>query len=217
MRFKELIKSHNPYEYLIAFGSIHFLLIPIIFLKKGTIELTFNLFVEPEFFNFFYLLTLIGDGWFLVPCILFIFVYSKYNNLNYKIELINFIIISLIMLILTSIFKQLLFPEVMRPIKYFSSVLDENWNVNNFDLTFHRFKSFPSGHTTSASICGFFIMRYFKNIYSRLLIYIIILFVGLSRVFLFQHFIIDVYVGVILGIICVFLGDEIIKKYTKNE
>ena len=77
MRFKELIKSYNPYEYLIAFGSIHFLLIPIIFLKKGTIELTFNLFVEPEFFNFFYLFTLFGDGWFLVPCILFIFVYFE--------------------------------------------------------------------------------------------------------------------------------------------
>lgn len=216
MRFKELIKSYNPYEYLIAFGSIHFLLIPIIFLKKGTIELSFNLFVDPEFFSFFYFFTLIGDGWFLVPCVLFIFVYSKYKNLNYKIEVLNFIIISLIMLMLTSIFKQLFFPEVMRPIKYFSSVLNENWNVNNFDFTFHRFKSFPSGHTTSASICGFFIMRYFKNIYLRLIIYIVILFVGLSRVFLFQHFIIDVYVGVILGIICVFLGDEIIKKYTKK-
>ena len=59
-------------------------------------------------------------------------------------------------------------------------------------------------------------MRYFKNIYSRLIIYLVILFVGLSRVFLFQHFIIDVYVGVILGIICVFLGDKIIKKYTKK-
>ena len=84
MRFKELIKSYNPYEYLIAFGSIHFLLIPIIFLKKGTIELTFNLFVEPEFFNFFYLFTLIGDGWFLVPCILFIFVYSNITILTIK-------------------------------------------------------------------------------------------------------------------------------------
>ena len=120
-----MIKSKVNFKvsFEFAFLTSSSLKVILVFLKKGTIELTFNLFVEPEFFNFFYLFTLIGDGWFLVPCILFIFVYSKYNNLDYKIEVINFIIISLIMLILTSIFKQLLFPEVMRPIKYFSSVL----------------------------------------------------------------------------------------------
>ena len=61
-------------------------------------------------------------------------------------------------------------------------------------------------------------MRYVKHAYQRMLLYLAILVVGYSRVFLFQHFVADVFAGVLLGLICVWCGDWISQRiFNKNR
>ena len=63
-------------------------------------------------------------------------------------------------------------------------------------------------------------MRYVQQSYKRIILYVAILVVGYSRVFLFQHFVADVFAGVLLGLVCVWGGDwisnRIFSKQKKN-
>lgn len=182
------------------------LLLPLALAGRGTLELPFNLFVAPELFPVFNVVTFFGDGWFAVIIFGLVWVIAAKKKLHIKSELVNFLIVSALMGIGVYVFKQLVFPEVTRPIAYFTT-LPQSWNPEDFSLSFHRFRSFPSGHTASAATYGFFLMRYVQKTYKRILLYAAILLVGYSRVFLFQHFVADVFAGVLLGLFCVFEGD----------
>jgi membrane-associated phospholipid phosphatase len=61
-------------------------------------------------------------------------------------------------------------------------------------------------------------MRYVPHPYKRVLLYAAILLVGYSRVFLFQHFVADIFAGVLLGLLCVMGGDWISNQiFHKNR
>ena len=128
------------------------------------------------------------------------------KKLPIQSELVNFLIIFALMGVGVHVLKQLVFPEAARPIAFFTT-LPQSWNPNDFSLALHRFRSFPSGHTASAATYGFFLMRYFQKTYKRILLYAAILLVGYSRVFLFQHFVADVFAGALLGLFCVLVGN----------
>lgn len=181
------------------------LLLPLAFAGRGTLELPFNLFVAPELFPLFNIITFFGDGWFALVIFGLVWVIATKKKLHVKSELVNFLIVSVLLGIGVYIFKQVVFPEVTRPIAYFTT-LPQGWNPDDFPLSFHRFRSFPSGHTASAATYGFFLMRYIQKPYKRILLYAAILLVGYSRVFLFQHFVADVFAGVLLGLLCVLDG-----------
>jgi membrane-associated phospholipid phosphatase len=61
--------------------------------------------------------------------------------------------------------------------------------------------SFPSGHTTAAFSMMFFLSLIIPNKYAKILFAIFAAFMGLSRVYLVQHFLIDVIAGSIVGIL----------------
>lgn len=183
---------------------------------RGTLELPFNLFVAPTLFPTFNGITFLGDGLFAIVVFVIVGIIAKRKGLICKKELVNFLIVSALMGITIFIFKNLIFPDVTRPIAHFT-ILQEDWNPSDFDLTFHRFRSFPSGHTASAATYGFFLMRYVQVPFKRVLLYAAVLLVGYSRVFLFQHFVTDVYAGVILGLLCVWIGDVLTQRiFEKN-
>ena len=79
--------------------------------------------------------------------------------------------------------------------------------IHNFTINFvpgveiHRFMSFPSGHTAAAFSMLFFFLFLSKNIYHRLGVLILSILVGLSRIYLFQHFTYDVLFATILGVL----------------
>lgn len=75
--------------------------------------------------------------------------------------------------------------------------------------------SFPSGHTMSAfALYTFFALCWKDKKWTALLIFIIALLVGVSRVYLVQHFLIDIYVGGIMGVligVCCYLVQDSLK------
>lgn len=79
-------------------------------------------------------------------------------------------------------------------------------HINNFTINFvqgvevHRFMSFPSGHTAAAFAMLFFFLFLSKNTFHRLGILTLSILVGISRVYLFQHFTQDILFASILGL-----------------
>ena len=82
--------------------------------------------------------------------------------------------------------------------------------------------SFPSGHTMcSIAFYGFIVYLLLKNVKNYLLKWLIIfifamlvIFIGISRIYLNVHYFTDVIAGLILGSICLLM---IINIYNKNE
>lgn len=102
------------------------------------------------------------------------------------------------MILVSSFFKFVLFPDVPRPSIFFEGhkILALVDGVQMLDLN-----SFPSGHSIAAFALGTFIsLMLQKNSYS-LMLFVMASLTALSRVYLAQHFLIDIMAGSLIGII----------------
>jgi membrane-associated phospholipid phosphatase len=138
---------------------------------------------------FFKYATYLGDG-IVVLCIIFFLCFIKYR---YAILVaVSNIISSLI----TQTLKYTFFSDMVRPVKFFEGIKQLNLvpGVENYS-----YNSFPSGHTTAAFATFFCLALIMKNRTLKFLMFVIALIVGISRVYLSQHFLSDVYVGSLIG------------------
>ena len=140
--------------------------------------------------TFFRLLTFLGNGWFAVIFSLF-FLFIRFR---YFFMLIGSFCVSGLM---AQFLKRVVFPEILRP----AAFLDQMPGlalVPGIDL--HHTLSFPSGHTTTAFavllLTGFIIHKKYAVFGMMLLAWL----ASLSRVYLSQHFLIDVLGGSLLGV-----------------
>jgi membrane-associated phospholipid phosphatase len=176
----------------------------ILQIPKGEAELWLNTQHHLLLDYFFLAFTYLGDGVSLV-CML---VYVLFRNIYQAIVGGTAFIISTI---LTHFFKLKVFSDYDRPIRFFKN-LDQIYFVK--DLEIHAYHSFPSGHT-SAAFCVFTFMALIaKNKKTGLLWFLAALMVGVSRIYLMQHFFIDTYFGAILGMLCSVLVFLLYEKYT---
>ncbi|MGD9928534.1 MAG: phosphatase PAP2 family protein [Mangrovibacterium sp.] len=100
--------------------------------------------------------------------------------------------------LLTGLFKNVFFQGYLRPISYFGA--DEFYRlVTTAEPNY--FNSFPSGHTMA--IFGFLsLVAYFTGKqWAGVLFFFVALAVGFSRIYLCQHFIVDVYFGSVFGML----------------
>jgi membrane-associated phospholipid phosphatase len=106
-------------------------------------------------------------------------------------------IAAIIETILVQVPKKILFPDMVRPIKYFADFP----NLHIVDhVKIHSHYSFPSGHTAVA-FCVFTLMTLFLDKkHLEIPFLFLALFVGYSRIYLVQHFFLDVYFGAIIGV-----------------
>ena len=66
--------------------------------------------------------------------------------------------------------------------------------------------SFPSGHTATAFAIATVLVLFMKNRNRQVLVLVMALLVGYSRIYLAQHFILDILIGSIIGVIGGALG-----------
>lgn len=198
---------------LFLLGYIVFLVLGLVLLlytSKGDAVLCFNSKANAFFDDFFQFITLFGlGGVFAVPIILALFVRYSYA------------ITGTIALILTGVFtylfKQVLFNGMPRPTAFFN-----NNELHHFidGFAYHAHNSFPSGHTMTAFALVFFAAIIInKKIWSLPLLALGVL-IGLSRIYLLQHFLMDVVVGSALGVLCTYIGyvisvNGLEKKFSK--
>lgn len=176
--------------------------------KKGELELHLNQNFSYEYAGlFFRYVTNLGDGLadiFLIGILLFIkFRYAFWLSLA-----------SIFQLLFVQISKRYIFSELKRPIIYF-----DGQQLDFVDgITIYTNNSFPSGHTTTAFSIFFLLSLISTNSKPLQLVYFIAaLLVGVSRIYLMQHFFIDVYFGAFFGILSTVLAVVIVEKYLPEK
>jgi membrane-associated phospholipid phosphatase len=109
---------------------------------------------------------------------------------------------------LSAFLKRQIFPFAKRPIAFFDDLSGLHLVEG---VTIHELHSFPSGHTATAFAMAFVIARVFQNKRSLYAALLLACCIGYSRMYLFQHFLVDVYFGALLGTtvaaVCCYLTD----------
>jgi len=112
--------------------------------------------------------------------------------------------------------KHVFFPHSPRPVKYFElHQISEQLNLIP-GVEMHTWLSFPSGHTATAFALFFSLALSVRSQALRLLFFILAAGVGLSRIYLSQHFLIDVLGGSVLGMLMGWLAWRIFNAINKE-
>lgn len=173
--------------------------------EKNDLHLTLNQWRHPLADVFFRYTTHLGDGLIFLPAIIY-FAWRKQTD-----RALILTSVALLTLILTAISKSLLFPDIDRPVLAIGA---DRLNLVE-GVRIHSKYSFPSGHTTAAFAFWAALAALIRGRFTGFFALIAIT-VGISRVYLSQHFISDVSAGCILGIsttaICLQISKYFIHK-----
>lgn len=142
--------------------------------------------------TFFTYLTYLGDGaLFVAICLIAFFIQRRIGLLLFTV----FAVSSLLSLYL----KQLVFPHALRPLSLVEHSAFQYHLIEGLDI--HRYNSFPSGHSISA-FALFSLLAFLDTQKMRGVVWLALAcLTAYSRVYLFQHFVEDVYAGSIIGVL----------------
>ncbi len=173
--------------------TILFALVCLTFLirfDKGSIHLAmdgWHVGSNPLFFTYY---TYVGDGLMFVAVVLALLILRRSGAF-----VLSTVSTGVLILLTVGVLKQMVFAGVDRPWGWF-----EEGALRTIEgLEQHAHHSFPSGHTTAAfglfGILAFWINKKWASV----LFFLLAVMVGYSRIYLNQHFLIDVFVGSLLG------------------
>jgi len=158
-------------------------------LSKEDIFLFINHHYNSFWDHFFLLYTWLGDGISVLIVALLMCFYKLRNAL-----------VTFLSYAYTSIVVQLmkLGIDAPRPLRYFEG--KEHIRVID-GLSVHLYHSFPSGHSISALALATVLAYLIRNKKIGWAIFVAYILVAFSRVYLAEHFFLDIYVGTILGVL----------------
>lgn len=187
MKFK-ISSSSRVFLYLLALFTIVGAILLFKF-NKGDIFLYLNSKGSSFLDELFKLITLLGLGGLLaILAVIFLFI-RYYYSLLFAVSLIVAGIFSYLL-------KHVIFRGMPRPAGVFDL---ENLPHVVEGLDIHKHHSFPSGHTMTAFSLGIILTLVLKNRTWGIVIFTVCFAVGISRVYLIQHFFMDVYAGALIG------------------
>lgn len=187
------------YPYLVLLLVITYFLVTY---TKAEIHVYINQFHSPFWDVFFKTITNMGDGIF-IPVYLLILVMIKFR---YAVLLISVFLLSGLVV---QILKRSFFLDAMRPTEFFKNIADLYLVPG---VKQHCCKSFPSGHTATAfssMVC--FVIALRPNI-AKVLCFVIACLIAFSRVYLSQHFLIDIFVGSLIGTLVAIYANQFLNK-----
>lgn len=156
--------------------------------SKGEIHLFINQYHTAFFDVLFALLTYLGDGWFIIlPAVILLFI-----SLRHSVFLITAYFSSGL---ITQILKRLFFNDMSRPSKLLEDA--DLYLIEGVDMLSGR--SFPSGHATSAFALFLCLALITGNRKLKILFLVLAAATAFSRVYLSQHFLIDITFGSFIG------------------
>lgn len=192
MNIRKLLKD-NFSLYLLVSYSVFVVFLGICHFVVGSVEMVLlvnsshNVLLD----YFFTGITNFGNGLVFVP--FFIFLIFKRFYLAIAL-LANAGMQSIISIV----FKRIIFADALRPLAYVDT------SLVHFvpGIQVHKTMSFPSGHTMTIFGLCFFIGLCTRHYFLSMILLILAILTGVSRIYLLQHFAIDVAAGAALGIFC---------------
>ena len=155
------------------------------------------------FFKYF---THAGSGWMWVPLGFYCIFFRK----KYLVAVIAGILISSL---LAQFLKRVVYPDELRPITF----LSENFPVHLIEgVEMKRLHSFPSGHSTTAFTMALIITHIANKKAWSVILPLLALLTGYSRVYLGQHFLTDVLTGMCTGILSAILSLMIFRSFSRS-
>ena len=179
--------------------------------NKTEIHIFINQNHNPLFDFFFKYITYLGNGLFVV----LIFLICLFIKYRYALLIgISGILSSFV----SQFLKQIIFTDYLRPVRYFNEIYDLHLVPG---VCLHKINSFPSGHTISIFCVVLVLVVIIKNKYIKLILLILALIVGFSRIYLSQHFFIDVLAGSLIGVlitlICIYFMNNQKKTWFERS
>ena len=147
-----------------------------------------------------------ADGWVWIPYLLVVVVLLKKDV---KLIILNFLLSTLI----TQIPKRLIWDTISRPIAS-GMPLNEIHTVPG--VVMHAYNSFPSGHTATAFTLFLLTIYLFPKKWVFAIGAIFAMICAYSRVYLGQHFPMDLGGGIIVAVMSVQLSIVIVQKISKQ-
>jgi membrane-associated phospholipid phosphatase len=159
--------------------------------------------IADQFFKYF---THYGDGLMWAPLGLFCLFYRK----KYLVPVIAGVLISTL---IAQVLKRAVFPDELRPITF----LSENFPVHIIDgVAMRRQHSFPSGHTTTAFTMALVMAHMINKKVWSITLPLFAALAGYSRIYLAQHFPMDILAGMWIGILSAILSLLIYRKFIRE-
>lgn len=204
---KQLLKANRWF----IIPSLIFLLLAsilLIYFPKAELHVILNKTNSPFFDIFFKYATYLGDG--VMIAILFIaLLFVKYRYA------FAFLAGSLTTAIFVNIIKKVVLHDICRPSKYFE--LFETYQLHFVEgVKLHSWNSFPSGHTATAFNVFITLAIITKDNKIKLLYFVAALLAAYSRVYLSQHFLLDITAGSVIGISFMLLFWVWFSKFNNN-
>jgi membrane-associated phospholipid phosphatase len=180
----------NNTFFLIPYLVVLLCIIPVLIIySKADIHIWINRFYSPFFDWFFFHLTFLGDGLFIIlPAVILLFF-----SLRHAVFLLTAYFSTGLV---TQILKRVFFEDLSRPFKFFHDKISLRL-VDGVEMLSGR--SFPSGHSTSAFALFLCLALISSNRTVKLICFIMACMVAFSRVYLSQHFLIDTVAGSLIG------------------
>lgn len=176
-----------------------FLIIGIIYIyavPKAESFLILNSFHSPFLDTVMPYITFLGDGFFAAIVALFFLFYRVRHGIYLGL---SFIFSGIIVQML----KRLVFEDKLRPVAYFNELAIDIYTIPGYDTP--MMFSFPSGHSTTAFACFIGISFLVRQWYLKLILLLVAVLVGYSRVYIAVHFPVDVIAGSLIGVLSSFI------------
>ena len=177
-------------------------------LKKEAFFLLLNIDLGKPTDIFFKYFTNAGDGlfWVLWGSLILIKKGKKYLPL-----LLSAVIFSTL---LTQISKQIIYPDEPRPLQ---AIADQSLVHYVSGVTVHSINSFPSGHTATAFTFVLVLALFSQTIEWLILGFVAAILVAYSRIYLSQHFPLDVGAGMLVAVCTMALSVGLQKRFDKKN
>jgi membrane-associated phospholipid phosphatase len=188
MDFKKIKRDHFAeilFYYLIVLTLVYLL---NLFNDKGQEVLVINGFHNVQLDFFFSHITELGNGLLFLPVIIVVAFKS------YRLAILGTAVWAMHGLCCL-VMKRVVFPDFKRPV----ALIDNSLLHFPEGVKVHYHYSFPSGHTATIFCLAVFVSLIYKNRLLSIVMIIVALVVGCSRIYLLQHFLEDVLAGAVLG------------------